>query len=95
MISVRRASVLPAASFRFYLTIDTLAVQLTVPPTRPVRDLHPQVNAPCRAHNKKKAKLLFGFYYVFKEFLMVPVIIIYPPPFVSAAGYVVTSIFGF
>jgi hypothetical protein len=28
---------------------------LEVPPIRPVRDLHPQVNAPCRAHQKKEA----------------------------------------
>jgi len=52
-ISVRQASVLPAASFRFNLTVDTLAVQLTVPSVGPVRDFHPQVSAPCRAHNKK------------------------------------------
>ena len=52
-ISVRQASVLPAASFRFNLTVDTLAVQLTVPPVGPVRDFHPQVSAPCLAHHKK------------------------------------------
>jgi len=52
VIPVRRASALPAASFRFYLTIDTLAVQLTVPSIRPVKDLRLQVSAPCLAHNK-------------------------------------------
>jgi hypothetical protein len=52
-ISVRQASVLPAASFRFHLTMDTLAVRLTVPPVGPVEDFHLQVNAPCRAHQKK------------------------------------------
>lgn len=52
-VSVRRASALPAASFRFHLAMDTLAVRLTVPPVGPVEDLHLQVNAPCRAHNKK------------------------------------------
>ncbi len=49
-ISVRRASVLPAASSGFHLAMDTLAVRLTIPPAGVVRDFHPQVNAPCRAH---------------------------------------------
>jgi len=52
-VSVRRASVLPAASSEFHLAMDTLAVQLTIPPAGVVRDFHPQVNAPCRAHNRK------------------------------------------
>jgi hypothetical protein len=39
VISVRQASALPAASFRFHLTMDTLAVRLTVPLTGPVGDL--------------------------------------------------------
>jgi len=52
-IPVRRASVLPAASFRFSLATDTLAVQLTVPAVGPVRDFHPQAGVPCRAHHKK------------------------------------------
>ena len=55
-IPVRRASALPAASFRFHLKADTLAVRLTVPPIRPVKDLHLQVNAPCRAHKHKEIK---------------------------------------
>ena len=54
VISVRRTSVLPAASSRFHLTVDTLAVQLTVPPAGAVRDFHPQVSAPCRAHESKR-----------------------------------------
>jgi len=52
-ISVRQASALPAASFRSHLAVNTLAVRLTVPPAGSVGDLHPQVSAPCRAHNKK------------------------------------------
>jgi hypothetical protein len=40
-VSVRRASGLPAASFRFGLATDTLAVRLTVPPAGPVGDFHP------------------------------------------------------
>ncbi|MHB1326526.1 MAG: hypothetical protein ACYC0L_10120, partial [Thermoleophilia bacterium] len=42
-ISVRRASALPAASFRFHLAMDTLAVRLTVPLAGSVEDLHLQV----------------------------------------------------
>jgi len=53
-IPVRQASALPAASFRFHLTVDTLAVRLTVPPVGHVEDLHLQVGAPCRAHKIKE-----------------------------------------
>ena len=53
VIPVRQTSALPAASFRFRLAADTLAVRLTIPPDGLVRDLHPQVSAPCRAHHKK------------------------------------------
>ena len=42
-IPVRQASALLTASFRFYLTVDTLAVQLTVPLVGPVEDFHLQV----------------------------------------------------
>ena len=52
-ISVRRTSALPAASFRFHLAMDTLAVRLTAPPVGPVEDFHLQVGAPCRAHHQK------------------------------------------
>jgi len=52
-ISVRQTSVLPAASFRFHLAMDTLAVQLTIPPVGFVGDFHSQVSAPCRAHIEK------------------------------------------
>ena len=54
-ISVRRASALPAASFRFHLAMDTLAVRLTVPPVGSVGDFHSLVSAPCRAHKKRKS----------------------------------------
>jgi len=47
-VSVRRASVLPAASFRFGLATDTLAVRLTVPAAGPVEDSA----TPCRATSK-------------------------------------------
>src|SRR5881394_3284139 len=52
-ISVRRTSALPAASFRFHLAMDTLAVRLMVPPVRSIGDFHSQVSAPCRAHVPK------------------------------------------
>jgi hypothetical protein len=40
-VAVRRAGTLPTASFRFHLTVDTLAVQLTVPITRVCKGLSP------------------------------------------------------
>jgi hypothetical protein len=52
-VSVRQASVLPAASSGFHLAMDTLAVRLTIPPAGFVRDFHPQMSAPCRAHKEK------------------------------------------
>src|SRR3989449_7699513 len=52
-ISVRRASALPAPSFRFHLAMDTLAVRLTIPPVGFVGHFHSQVNTPCRAHQTK------------------------------------------
>ncbi len=58
-ISVRRASALPAASFRFHLAMDTLAVQLTIPPVGFVGDFHSLVRAPCRAHKEKPARFVF------------------------------------
>ncbi|MHB8483825.1 MAG: hypothetical protein ACYDBV_14025 [Nitrospiria bacterium] len=51
-VSVRQASVLPAASFRFHLAVDTLADRLTIPPVGFVGDFHSQVSAPCRAHKQ-------------------------------------------
>ncbi len=53
-LPVRQASVLPSASFRFHLAMDTLAVQLTLPLAGCVEDFHLPVSAPCRAHQKKK-----------------------------------------
>src|SRR6476646_10719835 len=52
-LAVRQTSALPTASFRFHLTMDTLAVQLTLPLAGCVEDFHLQVSAPCRAHHKK------------------------------------------
>ena len=44
-ISVRRCRILLSASFRFHLTMDTLAVQLMVPTTKPIADFHRLVTA--------------------------------------------------
>ena len=56
-LPVRQTSALPAASFRFHLAVDTLAVRLTIPPVGLVGDFHSQVGAPCRAHQKKAARM--------------------------------------
>jgi hypothetical protein len=55
-LPVRQASALPTASSRFHLTMDTLAVQLTLPLAGCVEDLHLLVSAPCRAHKEEKGK---------------------------------------
>jgi len=52
-LPVRQASVLPSASSRFHLAMDTLAVQLTLPLAGCVEDFHLRVGAPCRAHQKE------------------------------------------
>ena len=59
-VPVRQTSALPAASFRFHLAMDTLAVRLTVPLAGSVEDFHLRVSAPCRAHQKKRALLSSG-----------------------------------
>jgi len=76
LMAIRRADALPAASFRFHLTMDTLAVRLVVPLAGSTGDLHPQVirpappepeqrpsrrYAPCLAHNKKAPSYGQGF----------------------------------
>src|ERR1700752_4915940 len=55
-LPVRQASVLPSASFRFHLAMDTVAVQLTLPLAGCVEDFHLQVSAPCRAHRRKRRR---------------------------------------
>ena len=60
-VSVRQASALPAASFRFRLAADTLAVRLAVPRDGPAEDLHLQVRAPCRAHDVEKSPAVRAF----------------------------------
>src|SRR5437660_12871114 len=55
-ISVRRTSALPAASFRFAVTHDTLAVRLALPLAGYAEDFHLQVNAPCRAQQQEEGR---------------------------------------
>src|SRR5271155_5596267 len=55
-LAVRQTSALPTASSGFHLAMDTLAVQLTLPLAGCVEDLHLQVSAPCRAHQKKSRR---------------------------------------
>jgi hypothetical protein len=44
-VSVRRCETLLTASFRFHLAVDTLAVRLMVPTTKPIEDFHLRVIA--------------------------------------------------
>ncbi|RKY27064.1 MAG: hypothetical protein DRP79_03880 [Planctomycetota bacterium] len=68
-IPVRRAGALPAASFRFHLAMDTLAVRLTVPPVGSVRDFHPQVGAPLPGAPNRKAPGVSGAFATFNFLL--------------------------
>lgn len=80
-ISVRQASDLLTASFRFHLTVNTLAVQLVIPLTGLTEDSHLQVilpappeqeqrpsrrYAPCLAHPTKKPLIRAAFLRVSK-----------------------------
>ena len=54
MISVRQASDLPPASFRFPVTRDTLALGYILPAVGRIRDFHPLKHAPAgRTTNKR------------------------------------------
>ena len=55
-LSVRQASVLLSASFRFHLTMDTLAVQLTLPLAGCVEDFHLQVKCALPGAPKNRAR---------------------------------------
>jgi len=52
-IPVHEASALPAASCRFNLVMDILAVWLTVPAAKSVGDFPTEAVTPCRAHKIK------------------------------------------
>jgi hypothetical protein len=57
VISVRRTSVLPAASFGFPLTEDT--VRLALPLAGCALDFNQPVTAPCRAHQRERLSVAF------------------------------------
>ena len=58
MISVRQASDLPPASFRFPVTQDTLALGYILPAVGRIRDFHPLKHAPAgRTRTEPDAKL--------------------------------------
>jgi NADH:ubiquinone oxidoreductase subunit 4 (subunit M) len=63
LVFVHQTEILPTASFRFHLTMDTLAVQLVVPTTKPTADFHRQVTAHAgRTKNKTEVYPGFIFY---------------------------------
>ena len=59
-LSVRQTSGLPSASFRFHLTVDTLAVWLTIPPAGVVRGLAPLKQVRPAGRTTKKNSLARG-----------------------------------
>ena len=64
VIPVRRTKGLPTASFRFHLTMDTLAVQLyTSSLPRRVRDFHPLERAHGAQTKKSSSITLNDFYF--------------------------------
>ena len=56
MISVRQVKVLPPASFRFHLTMDTLALGYILPAAGRLRDFHPLEYAPAWRTNSQNAR---------------------------------------
>ena len=58
MISVRQVKVLPPASFRFHLTMDTLALGYSLPATGRLRDFHPLEHAPAGRTTKDALEIL-------------------------------------
>ena len=75
VISVRRTKSSLTASFRFYLTIDTLAVQLyTSLSPRRVRDFHPLERAHgAQTKNTKFCILIAGFFNSCYTVFIVPI----------------------
>ena len=57
-VSLRRLGTLPAASFRFHLSVDTLAVRLTLPTTKRVVDFHHQAIAHAGRTAKRHSLML-------------------------------------
>ena len=68
MISVRQASDLPPASFRFPVTRDTLALGYILPAVGRIGDFHPLEHAPAGRTDKKSCPedSFFNMFYVMK-----------------------------
>ena len=64
MISVRQASDLPPASFRFPVTRDTLALGYILPAVGRIRDFHPLKHAPAGRTLKKASPIGETFLFV-------------------------------
>jgi len=62
---VPQTGALPTASFRFHLTMDTLAVQLMVATANPIADFHCQAIFHAR-RSKKDSKIIPIFFYSFQ-----------------------------
>ena len=60
MISVRQASDLPPASFRFPVTRDTLALGYILPAVGRIRDFHPLKHAPAGRTSKQPPWFFYG-----------------------------------
>jgi hypothetical protein len=65
-VSVRQASALPLASCGFHLTMDTLAIKLTIPLAGFVWNFHPLASVRCWAYNKKGMGLLRSHAFLFR-----------------------------
>ena len=59
VISVRQTRVLPPASFRFHLAVDTLALSYALGTINLRSGLSPVRLRPCRAHDKKRPCMSF------------------------------------
>lgn len=84
MISVRQASDLPPASFRFPVTWDTLALGYILPAVGRIRDFHPLKHAPAGRTKKAppflpkrvgKCKFFLSFFDFFRN--MIPLFLIF------------------
>ncbi len=55
-VSIRQTSALPLASFRFHLTMDTLAIKLTIPLAGFVKNFHLLAGVRYWAYQQKKPR---------------------------------------
>jgi len=69
VVRVPQAGVLPTASFRFHLTMDTLAVQLMVTTANPIADFHCQAIIHARRTRYLRASPWYSALRVSKKFL--------------------------